>query len=241
MGLKIYDPLNLGFPKDQKATTALRTNWSNGNAYIVMSGINTPAKSTKNTMEKLTQETSQPSMLPKSQTMIYSVLASLVKALASLEKGKDLRTLEGHSFLTSLGLQSTKDPDIYSLKMLKVSLVTTKEKLSPQYLGFSPTWGMELNGRYLTASTMEFPRTGRECSLSDILEKKVDDKYFLSEKMHKFLLNDRGKFPPQLRSDTTNKDSQTLISLLKKQNHYAGSELKREKHIDEKHKRKVEI
>jgi hypothetical protein len=43
-------------------------------------------------------------------------------------------------------------------------------KLSRQYLGFSPTWGISLNGRYLTAKTSEFPKTESGSSLSDILE-----------------------------------------------------------------------
>jgi len=42
--------------------------------------------------------------------------------------------------------------------------------------------GIELNGRYLILKTSEFRRTGNECSLSDILEDKVEDKYFLTEK-----------------------------------------------------------
>src|SRR3990167_2414443 len=52
-----------------------------------------------------------------------------------------------------------------------------------QSLGFSPTWGMSLNGRYLTARISESPRIGKECSLSDILEEQIDQKYFLSEKV----------------------------------------------------------
>ena len=149
---------------------------------------NTPAKSTKNTMENATQETSEQLRLTKSQTTIYSVLDSLVRALASLERGKDLKTPEGLYFLKSLGLRSTKDPDIYSLKMLKVCLVTNKAKLSRQSLGFLPTWGIELNGKYLIASTLEFPKTGRGCLLSDILEDSVNEKYFLSSKVARRIL-----------------------------------------------------
>lgn len=42
-------------------------------------------------------------------------------------------------------------------------------------------WGMNANGRYLTAKTSACRRTGKECSLSDILEESVDEKYFLSQ------------------------------------------------------------
>ena len=171
-----------------------------GNVHFVVSGqtngTNTPTKSTKNIMENAMTETSEQLTLTNCQTSIYSVLDSLARVLASLEKEKDLKTLEAQCFLKSLGLQSTKDPDIYSLKTSRVCLVTTAEKLSPQYLGFSPTWGIELNGWYLTASTLEFPKTGNGCSLSDILETDVADKYFLSEKQVKGLL--KGIQKPQL-------------------------------------------
>lgn len=42
-------------------------------------------------------------------------------------------------------------------------------------------WGTLSNGKCLTASISEFHSIGRECSLSDILETEVDEKYFLSE------------------------------------------------------------
>ena len=155
--------------------------------FTQTSGTNTQPKSTKDTMEKSTQETLLPSKQMKSPTLTYSVLDSLAKRLVLQEKDLDLTTLEAHSFLKSLGFSSTKDPDIFYSKMLKAYLVMTREKLSRQYLGFSPTWGMSINGKFLTAKISAFPKTGRECSLSDILEEKVDRKYFLSEKMTKYI------------------------------------------------------
>ena len=220
MGLKIVKVGDLRGKPDQMGDriysvkgisptlAAQRGNNSKGSILVSTqtSSTSTPPKFTKNTMEKSTQETLELSMLKKSQTTIYSVLDSLVRALVSLEKGKDLRTPEGLCFLKSLGLRSIKDPDIYSLKTSRVCLVTTKEKLSRQSLGFSPTWGIELNGRYLIASTLEFPKTGKECSLSDILEEKVDQKYFLSEKAVATLFREvkkgRNGLPIQSQVDT---------------------------------------
>lgn len=40
---------------------------------------------------------------------------------------------------------------------------------------------MTVNGKCLTAKITECHKTGRECSLSDILEDQADPKYFLSE------------------------------------------------------------
>ena len=158
------------------------------NANTQMNGTNMQTKSTKNTIRSVIQETSGLSTQQKYQTTTFSVLVSLVNRLASPEKDWGLKTPGGLSFLKSLGFSETKDPDIFYLKMLKGYLVMTKEKLSRQYLGFSPTWGIELNGKYLTAKTSEFPKIGRECSLLDILEETVDPKYFLSEKATQFLI-----------------------------------------------------
>ena len=153
-----------------------------------MNGTDMQVKYIKTIMENATQEISEQLLQTKSQTMIYSVLAFLVNHLVLQEKDWDLKTLEGRCFLKSLGLSETKDPDIFSLKMLRGYLVMTKEKLSRQYLGFSPTWGMSINGKFLTAKILEFHKTGKECSLLDILEKQVDQKYFLSVKATQFLI-----------------------------------------------------
>ena len=46
-----------------------------------------------------------------------------------------------------------------------------------------------LNGVCLTLKTMEFPKTGKECSLVDILEEEVDERYFLSQKATERLMS----------------------------------------------------
>ena len=43
------------------------------------------------------------------------------------------------------------------------------------------SWGILWNGKCLTAKTLECHNTEKGCSLSDILEEEVADKYFLSE------------------------------------------------------------
>jgi hypothetical protein len=115
--------------------------------------------------------------------------ASLARLLAWLGSVEDLKKPGAHSFLTFYGFSITKDPHILYSKTSKVYLVTTVEKLSRQSLGFSPTWGIESNGRYLTAKTSEFPRIGSVSTLSAILEPNVDDKYFLSEEQSDRILN----------------------------------------------------
>jgi len=118
----------------------------------------------------------------QSPTSTSSPQVSRASLLALLEEDLGWRTPEELSFLRWLGFSATKDPDIFCLKTSKDYLVMTKEKLSRQYLGFSPTSGIELNGKYLIRRAGS-PRIERGYSLSDILEENVDERYFLSEKM----------------------------------------------------------
>ena len=165
-------------------------------------------------MESATQETFKQLLQTKSQTTIYSALVFLANHLVSREKDWDLKTQEGLCFLKSLGLSKTKDPDIFCLKMLKAYLVMTKEKLSRQYLGFSPTWGMSINGKFLTAKISESPRIGKECSLSEILEEQADLKYFLSEEKSEKLLA-QGMWRVHSKQ-TTSKETGLAATLLKR-------------------------
>jgi site-specific DNA-cytosine methylase len=57
-----------------------------------------------------------------------------------------------------------------------------EEELSEQSSALWRNWGTMQNGRCLTADILECHKTGKGCSLSDILEDEVDEKYFLSEK-----------------------------------------------------------
>ena len=50
-------------------------------------------------------------------------------------------------------------------------------------------WGILANGKCLTAKTSVSRNTDKGCSLSDILEESVDERYFLSQKTVDRLLN----------------------------------------------------
>ena len=97
-----------------------------------------------------------------------------------LEKDEDLKTQEVQCFLKSHGFLKTNDPNILFSKTLKAYLITTEAKLSKQYLKFSPTLGIAYNGNYLILSSSEYLKTGKECTLLDVMEKNVPEKYFLS-------------------------------------------------------------
>jgi len=133
----------------------------------------------------------QDSSTPKIYHSLTSWLGdSLVRAFLLQEREEGLMTQEERYSLRSLGFSRTKDRDIFYLKMLGIYYLTTKEKLSRQSLGFSPTWGITLNGRYLIARTTECHKTENEYSLKDILEESVEKKYYIKEEVAKRIMQE---------------------------------------------------
>jgi hypothetical protein len=125
--------------------------------------------------------TSQQSTHQNSPTSISFVADFLANLFQLQGKDEALKTQEAQCFLKSHGFCKTKDPDILYSKTLKGYLIMTVEKLSKQFLKFSPTSGIKLNGSYLILSSSEFLKTGKECTLLDVLEQNVSEKYFLSQ------------------------------------------------------------
>src|SRR5574344_960815 len=111
----------------------------------------------------------------------FSVADFLVNLLALQEKDEDLKTHEALYFFFFHGFCPTKSPDILYSKTLKAYLTTTVEELSQLSLAFSPTLGIKCNGRFLILSSLAFLKTGSACTLSDVLETNVSEKYFLSQ------------------------------------------------------------
>jgi hypothetical protein len=136
------------------------------------------------------------------------------QAFSIAGKRRGLTSPEAHSFLKSHGFCGTNDPNIFYSKTLKACIVTTMEKLSSQYLGFSPTLVMTCKSGVSIARTLESRRIGKECSLSDVLEDGVDEKYFLSEKTVKRLMSYKNnkQTPVPLKPGT--KQTQTEVTLL---------------------------
>lgn len=114
------------------------------------------------------------------------------KLLVSQGKNKVLMTCEAISFLRFADLLKLSARGILSVKTSKdFCLMKTGELLgssSPRW----QNWGIASNGRYLTAKITASRKTGSVCSLSDILETEVAEKYFLSdEQTAKILANCR--------------------------------------------------
>ena len=159
-----------------------------------------------------TMETSQKSTQTNSQTLTYLSEDFLAKLFQSLENEKDLKIPEGQCSLKLREYCEQNNLDYSSLKMLKDCLVMTTETLSEPSSPRLMNWGMTSNGKCLTAKITEYPRIGNECSLSDILEEQVDQKYFLSEKMINGLMTGSPQFQGRFGVSEKTGISPTLTS-----------------------------
>lgn len=133
----------------------------------------------------MTQEKLYPNSYPIS---IFLLADFPVSPSQSQEREKDLMTQEERCFSRLLELLPLKNLNISSSKMFPVCLTMTQAKHLKQSSIRWMSWGMMCAGRYLTAKISEFPSHEIECSLSDILEDNVPEKYYLSRKQAEKLL-----------------------------------------------------
>ncbi len=148
-----------------------------------------PRKSTKNTSQILLNlETSETSKQKHSERLTFLLSDFLAKIYQSLEKGQGLEAQEVVCSLKRCGLLTNSSPLYLSLKTSKGFLQATTEKTLKSYCERLPTLGfMSANGNLLILLGY-YPKIESGFTLSDILEKKVDKKYFLSERMKNYLI-----------------------------------------------------
>ena len=73
--------------------------------------------------------------------------------------------------------------------MSRAYSITKKGKLLKSSFKRFQNWGMIFNGWFLTANFSEFPRIEKGCSLSEVLEEQVDQKYYLSDSVVQKMLS----------------------------------------------------
>ena len=119
------------------------------------------------------------------QKLIVGASEHPARTSLSLESEPGLVETDHPSFeryFESVGKSGKRiDPNGLSMKMLKECYQATEDLTS---LGFSLKWGgwgTISNGLISTANITEYPRTGKEYILLDILEPKAPQKYFLSK------------------------------------------------------------
>lgn len=132
-------------------------------------------------MENGTQLTLPGFDLKMFQKPTVTVSDFLVRLSVLLETDEVLKMHEELYFLKSCGLLKRDSLKYYSQKTLRDFSTTKGESRSTLSSIQWQTWGTLSNGKCLTADISECRRIERECSLSDILETEVDDKYFLSQ------------------------------------------------------------
>lgn len=96
----------------------------------------------------------------------------------------DLLTKEARSFMKSADWLKPGTLSIFCLRTCRGYSLTKGGKLSSLSSPRLGNWGILLNGVLLTAQTSVSPKTGSECTLSDILIADCPAKYILSEKAH---------------------------------------------------------
>ena len=168
--------------RNDNLCNALTSVWSDYLVLVSPKSTNTPLESINPNSHIINpMEISQKSTLQLFPTLTVSFEDFLARLFQSLENEEALKIPEERSSLSLREYCEQNNLDYSSLRMLKDCSVTTTEKLSAPSSPRLMSWGMTVNGKCLTARITECHRTGRECSLSDILAEQPDEKYFLSE------------------------------------------------------------
>lgn len=131
------------------------------------------------------------------------------------ENEQDLTATEVPSFERYFDLCGKKgkkiSPNGLFMKTLRECLAATEDLTSLPFCLKWTNWGTIANGLLSTASITEYPRTGKECILLDIIEPKVSEKYFLSaEQMEKIVFQ------------STSSDTETDTEETHKSSHRVG-------------------
>jgi len=125
--------------------------------------------------------------------LTLSLSEVLAKILVLLENVKGWEESEVPLLPKQYGLSESADHVFLSGKMLKELSPQTMAQTFGQLSKPLPTLGViDLNGNCLIQSGF-YPKIERESTLSDILQTEVEDKYFLSEKLTKTLVERSGK------------------------------------------------
>ena len=117
-----------------------------------------------------------------------NVLDFHARLSALLDSAEDSQIQEELYSLKSCGWLKSDSLKYFSQKMLQDFLTMKGGSHSVLSYPLWQSWGILWNGKCLTAKTLEYHNTGKGCSLSDILEEEVPEKYFLSDKTIQRLL-----------------------------------------------------
>ena len=111
-------------------------------------------------------------------------------SVAGKQKGLQEGERSGLLLTSSKAKRKVLNPHTYLLRTLRTCYRSMQDSTLPQFCLKWTKQGMTVGGRCLTPKTSESRRTVSVCSLSQILEAEVDEKYYLSpEKTQQLLTN----------------------------------------------------
>ena len=116
--------------------------------------------------------------------------AKMLALPESSEASKEAQEVD--CFLKSCGSlmkKKTINPSGLSLKMLRIYSLLTEDTDSTQFSVKWPKEGTLANGKFTTPKTTDSHKTGSVSTLLDILEKQVEESYFLSQEKTMQLLS----------------------------------------------------
>lgn len=126
--------------------------------------------------------TVDPNDIPKADLWCFGFPCQDI-SLSGSQKG-----LEGersglfYSIINQIKSKNTEDrPKWLLIENVKNLLSLHEGGNLPRFSLKYPKQGMMQNGILSTQKIMAFPKTGKECLLSDVLEREVDPKYYLSQ------------------------------------------------------------
>ncbi len=114
------------------------------------------------------------------------------QAMHRIKEGEDYTENELACFLSlfdSSENEVTINLDGLSLKMLRESFPLAEAGILPSFYVNWPHWGTVWNTRLSIPKTTVYPKAESVCTLSEILQEEVPEKYFLSEAQAKQLLH----------------------------------------------------
>ena len=148
------------------------------------------------------------------QKSTLSPLEALAKALVLLEIVKGWEDNDQALSLKQFASLGNADQEFLSGKMLKERSPQIIAKTLQQSCKRLPTLGViDLNGNCLIQAGF-YPKIERESTLSDILQKKVEDKYFLSETTVKRIMSYKSNTLQRLPSSLDTQPSDPEVTLL---------------------------
>ncbi len=162
-------------------------------------------------MGKTAKANGMPRTLNKSEQERFQKLKSGLLDFLALtfplqDAWKVLEEAEADCFLQSLACSKARvpkiDPSSLSLRMLSICCQARMAGHLPPFSLNYGKLGMTANGRPSIQNISAFPSTGSECTLLDILEESVDERYFLSAEQTRRLLSNLSEAAKENESTT---------------------------------------